>query len=233
MMLLTASYCTMACAQRMADMSTPTPLPPGSTLIIGFVGGNDRWNDEHRSVRRLVLKLRQRKNVYAESVSNHRRGVALQLIRRVLDTNHDGRLDPRERVAARIILFGQSWGGAAAISTACDLEKLGVPVLLTLQIDSVGMHNAVIPANVREAVNFYQHDRLTIRGREEIRAADPDQTKILGNFKSTYGSRQVDESNASWARRVFGRSHTKMELDPVVWNQVEDFILGAISRREP
>ena len=91
----------------------PTPIPPGSTLVIGFLGGYERWNDEHRSVRRLVLKLRARNGIFAESISNHNQKVALNLIRRALDTNRDGKLDAAERARARVILFGQSWGGAA------------------------------------------------------------------------------------------------------------------------
>ena len=94
------------------------PIPPGTTLVIGFLGGYERWNNEHRSVRRLVLKLRARSGVFAESISNHNQKVALNLIRRALDTNRDGRLDAAERARARIILFGQSWGGAAVINIA-------------------------------------------------------------------------------------------------------------------
>jgi len=130
--------------------------------------------------------------------------------------------------------LGQSWGGAAAIATARDLEALGVQVLLTVQVDSVGVRDDLIPSNVRSAVNFYQHDPFTtIHGRKKIRAADPVATKILGNFESTYTFRSIDESNASKARQVFGGSHTKMELDPLVWNRVEQYIVDAIARRLP
>jgi len=232
-MLLMVFGCTISCAQRLSDMTTPVPLPPGSTLVIGFLGGYEPWNDEHRSVRRLVLSLRQRPGVYAESISNHRRRVALSLIRRALDTNRNGRLETQEKAAARIILFGQSWGGAAAIKTARDLERLGIPVLLTVQVDSVGVSDRVIPANVHAAVNFYQHDPLTIQGRTKIQAADPARTAILGNFEESYLHRSVDESNASLPRRVFGGSHAKMELDPAVWNEVERYISDAISGRSP
>ena len=221
-------------AQRLSQLATPTPIQPGSTLVIGFLGGYDRWDDDHRSVRQLVLRLRGVSGVYAESISNHRRPVALKFILRSLDTNRNGRIDPDERAQARIILFGQSWGGAAAIATARDLDAMGIPVLLTAQIDSVGLHDDLIPANVRRAVNFYQHDPLTtIHGRREIRPADPARTAILGNFESSYISRSVDESNASKARQVFGGSHTKMELDPVIWNRVERYISDAIARRLP
>jgi surfactin synthase thioesterase subunit len=223
-----------ASAQRFSQLKTPTPLPPGSTLVIGFLGGYDRWNDEHRSVRRLVLKLREHPGVFAESISNHRQALALRLIQQAFDTNQNGRLDPDEIAGARVILFGQSWGGSAAIAVANHLQKLGIPVLLTVQVDSVGAHDDLVSSNVQSAVNFYQHDPFTtIHGRNNIRAADPLRTTILGNFRSTYVFRSVDESNASKARQVFGGSHTKMELDPLVWNRVEQYITNAIARRLP
>lgn len=231
---VTAAFlCGAMNAQTLADLRTPAPLPVGSTLVVGFLGGYERWDDAHRSIRRVVLRLRSQRDVYAESVSNHHRGVALALIERALDTNQDGRLDANEAAAARIILIGQSWGGAAAIAVARDLDRLGVPVLLTVQVDSVGVHDKVIPANVRAAVNFYQHDPLTIRGTQQIRAADPARTTILGNFRRSYVRRSVDESNASWARRVFGGSHARMELDPEVWSEVERDISDAIAGRGP
>jgi hypothetical protein len=230
-LLALALCCRLAGAQRLSDLPTPTPLPPGSTLVIGFLGFYERWDDPHRGVRQLVLRLRQRPGVYAESFSNHHRSVALSFIRQALDTNRNGRLDPEEKAQARVILFGQSWGGAAAVATAKELEQLGIPVLLTAQVDSVGTNDEIIPANVRAAVNFYQHDPLTIQGRSEIRAADPKRTAILGNFRSTYMFRSVDESNASWARRAMGGGHIKMELDPAIWARVEQFISDAITRR--
>jgi len=221
-------------AQRLSQLASPLPLPRGSTLVIGFLGGYDRWDDEHRSVRQLVLKLREKPGVYAESISNHRRSLALKLIREALDTNRDGQLDPEERAGVRVVLFGQSWGGAAAIATARDLQNAGIPVLLTVQVDSVGIHDDIIPFNVSAAVNFSQHDPLTaIHGRKMIHAADPARTAILGNFESSYVARTVDESNASKARQVFGGSHTKMEQDPLVWNRVEHYIVDAIARRVP
>lgn len=219
-------------AQRLTQLATPTPLQPGSTLVIGFLGGYDHWDDEHRSVRQLVLKLRGRPGVYAESISNHHRSLALKLIRQALDTNHNGKLDREEKANARIILFGQSWGGGATILTAHDLQKLGVAVLLTVQVDSVGLHDNEVPSNVLAAVNFFQHDpHTTIHGQREIHAADPAKTVVLGNYQFSYIRRSVDTSNASWRRRLFGGSHTKMELDPVVWNRVEQYISDAIARR--
>jgi len=230
-MLLAVFCCRAACAQRSSDLVTPAPVPPGSTIVIGFLGFYDRWDDENRGVRKVVLSLRQRPGVYAESISNHRRSVALSLIRRALDTDGNGRLDPGEKARARIILFGQSWGGSAAVATARDLEKIGIPVLLTVQVDSVGIRDGTIPPNVRTAVNFYQHDPFTIQGRGEIHAADPRRTVILGNFRSSYLSHSVGENGSSWMRRTLGGGHIKMELDPDIWRSVQQYISDAIARR--
>jgi len=223
--------CTVLRGQQLRDLTTPTPLRAGSTLVVGFLGGYERWNDEHRSVRQLIVRLRNRPGVSAESFSNHRRSLALAFIKRELDANGNGRLDPDEKSHARLVLVGQSWGGAAVVATARDLEKIGVPVLLTVQVDSVGTHDRIVPRNVRAAVNFYQHDPLTIQGRSEIVAADPARTSILGNFERSYTSSSVDESNASWPRKTFGGGHAKMELDPAVWHKVEQYISDAIARR--
>lgn len=223
--------CPMLWAQQLSDLSAPTPIPPGSTLVIGFLGGFEHWNDNHRSVRQLTLKLRERPHVYAESFSNWHRTVALEFIRGALDTNQDGNLDPEERAHARVILFGQSLGGAAALATARDLDQLGVPVLLTVQIDSVGLHDQLVPSNVRAAANFYQHDPLTIQGRTHIQAADPSRTRILANSGSSYIFRSINSADVSWARRTLGGSHAKMELDPKIWNHVERLIVDAMPRK--
>ncbi len=216
-------------AQRLSDFTAPRPLPAGSTMVVGFLGGFEQWDDDHRGVRKVALDLRAISHVYADTASNHRRRTALAAILRALDTNGDRRIDDAERRTARVILYGQSWGGAAVVKTARDLERLGIAVLLTVQVDSVGTHDSVIPANVRAAANFYQHDLLTIQGQRVIRAADPSRTRILGNFRLTYLFQPPADSSASWARRKLGGSHAKMELDPVVWTEVEQLITDAIS----
>jgi len=218
-----------------AALAGPPPRPANRTVIIGFLGGFERWNDEHRGVRRVALDLRAREelNVVAETFGNHHRAAAMAFLQNLLDTNGDGKLEANERASARVILYGQSWGGAAAVKAARELSSWGVPVLLTVQVDSVGVSDAVIPPNVRSAANFFQHDPLTIHGRQEIRAADPARTEILGNYELTYLFRPIDASpgSASWARRNLGGGHAKMELDPAVWAQVEELILNAITRK--
>lgn len=214
--------------QSFADFKTPLPLAPGSTLVLGFLGGWERWDDPHRGVRKLAMELRGRRGVYAETVSNHRQSLALELIQAAFDWNHNGHLDPDERAGARIILYGQSLGGAAAVKVARKLQALGIPVLLTVQVDSVGHNDAVIPANVAAAANLFQHDGPPIMGRTRIRAEDPSRTRILGNFQYRYWFKNVDMSSATWARKNLGGAHARMELDPKVWAQVGRLIQQAI-----
>src|SRR5690348_10948560 len=101
-------------AQVFSDFTTPLPLKPGNTLIVGFLGGWERWDDPNRGVRELALKLREdgHPGLFVETVSNHERRLALELIRKAFDWNRNRRLDPDERAGARIILYGQSLGGS-------------------------------------------------------------------------------------------------------------------------
>ena len=219
-------------AQRLSDFSTPLPAKPGDTLVIGFLGGVEKWNDPNRGVRKVALDLRAVPGVHAETIANRHRKLALELIERALDRNGNRVLDPDERSGARIVLYGQSLGAEAAIDVARDLNRLGVKVLLTVQIDSVGLHAGTIPPNVAAAANFYQHEPFTIWGRQEIHAEDPSRTAIIGNFQFHYQGRKVDDSSASWIRRKFGGGHAKMELDPAVWEKVEGLILNAIKKHD-
>ncbi len=101
--------------------------------------------------------------VYSEVLENRRREKAHAKIIRLLDTDHDGTLSIEEKRNARIILYGHSWGASGAVALARELGREGIPVLLTVQVDSVskpGQNDKVIPANVAEAANFYQPNGL-------------------------------------------------------------------------
>ncbi len=230
--LLLAPFALPLSAQRIQDFTTPTPLPPGSTMVIGFLGGVEQWNGEAHRVRRLALDLRGRQipGVYVETVENHHRDRALELIKRVLDQNRDGRLDESERNSVRIILYGHSMGGAAVVKSARELEKMGVPVALTVQIDSVGFDDAVIPPNVARAANLYQHEGKLIHGRSQIRAEDPQKTEILANLQYTYRGKHVDTSDLPLYHKVVPTVHMKMERDPEVWERVESYIFEELHR---
>ena len=225
-LLADAAY-VVARGQQYSEVATQTPLPPGDTLVIGFLGGRDSWDDDRRSVRKLALKLRELKlpGVHVETFENTKRDLALRLVREAFDRNRNGQLDEDERSSARLLIYGQSFGGAAVVKFARQLERLGVPVQLTVQIDSVGRGDGLIPANVRRAANLYQDDGWIIRGEQPIRAADPERTEILGNFEFDYQGDKIDISHVPFWKKAFRSDHTRMEHDPAVWNRVEQLLL--------
>ena len=230
--LVLSSY-GIAHGQRYQDFTTPTPLKEGDFLIVGFLGGRESWDNHKRGVRKLALKLRAANlpGVHVETVENKKRRLALELIRNAFDRDRDGRLDERERASARVIVYGQSFGGAAVVKLARQLKEMGVPVLLTVQVDSVGRGDKVIPPNVRRAANLFQRDGLVIKGEREIRPEEPGKTAIIGNFKFDYGGRKIDLSEVSWPERLFLAAHTKMDHDPEVWALVERIILDVIATK--
>ena len=228
--LAISTLATPAYAQKYEDFATKRPVARGSYLVIGVLGGIESWSSPRRPVNVMAADLRARNlpNVNVETVEHRHSGLALRLIVDALDQNRDGKVDGDERTSAHIVLYGHSMGGASVVKLARKLQKLGVPVQLTVQIDSIGTGDRDIPANVLHAANFYQRNALLLNGVKEIRANDPKSTTILGNFKYDYRERKVDLSKVSPVERVAGGSHTKMEFDPEVWSSVEKLILDEI-----
>ena len=164
--------------------------------------------------------------VYVEVLENRRREKAHAEIVRLVDIDRDGTLSAEEKQNARIILYGHSWGASAAVTLARELGREGIPVLLTVQVDSVakrGENDRVIPANVAEAANFYQPNGF-VHGQPRIRAADPARTHIIGNFRFDYKTTPIDCKQYPWYDRLFMKSHIEIECDPKVWTQVESLI---------
>ncbi len=209
-----------------ASGAEPLPMPP--VIVIGFVGGFVKHDNTVHSEVQLAARLREDYplGVQVEVFENHRREKAHQQILRLLDTDKDGSLSPEEKQQARVIIYGHSWGGSETVTLARELEKEGIPVLLTIQVDSISKGNQddmVIPANVAQAANFYQANGL-LRGRPQILAADAGHTEIIGNFRFDYKTHPVSCPLYPWFGRVFMKSHIEIECDPSVWNQVESLI---------
>ena len=221
---------TIVHAQRYESFTTPTPLPPGSFLVIGFLGGFEPWNGDQFPVRKMALELRSMNlpNVYVETVENRHRKVALKLIRNAMSLDARKKKGAKAPAPVSLILYGHSLGGSAVVKVALDLKKLGIPVRMNIQIYSVGRGDSMIPPNVARAVNFYQRNGPWIRGEPEIRAEDPQKTAILGNFKYDYKDKEIDDSALPWVARAVGGAHAKMECDPAVWSLVREFILHEI-----
>lgn len=233
-LLMVAATCRAAPGGRFErkDWSAPVPLPRGAMLVIGFLGGWERWDDGRRGVRRLALRLREAapRGLFVETASNHDRRLVRRILLDSLDRDRDGRLNQEETESVALVFYGQSFGGAASVYLARDLARRGVPVRLTVQVDSVGRRDHLIHPNVARALNLYQRDPMPIRGEPRIRAADPSRTQILGNLPFTYLFREVDMIGYPAITRRIGLSHWKMDNDPAVWAIVETAIRAEILR---
>ena len=228
-LLITVSVLGLASVGTPAAADSSSAPVASPVIVIGFVGGYVHGDNMIHSEVQLAAKLRALypEGVYAESLANHDAKSAYPEIVRLLDVNRDGALTPAEKRGARIILYGHSWGASEAVTLARRLQKSGIPVLLTIQVDSVKKRNqddALIPGNVAQAANFYQPHGL-LHGVRRIRAADPERTKILGNFRFDYSKAPVNcDGQYPWWDRFIAKAHTEIECDPSVWNQVEDLI---------
>jgi hypothetical protein len=211
-----------------SELSDPVRPPRSPAIVIGFVGGFVHHDDAIHSTVILARNLQRDypAGVHVETFENRRWEDAHNLVLRVLASGHQAHPTAEEKRAARIILYGHSWGASAAVSLARALQSDGVPVVLTVQVDSVakgGQDDALIPANVEYAANFYQ-DKGFLRGQPKIQAADPQHTQILGNFRFDYSGKPISCPQYPWVARTFMRSHIEIECDPAVWHRVEDLI---------
>jgi hypothetical protein len=221
-----------------AASSKPRATPAGvsstsTVIVIGFVGGFVHHDDRVHTEVQLIQRLREGydSSAYVEMFENHRGKDAHRAVLRLLDANSDGKLSSEEKQNARIIIFGHSWGASETVELARQLEKDGIPVVLTIQVDSVskiGENDAIIPANVALAANFYQLDGM-LHGQPQIRAANPARTHILGNFRSDYKTKPFSCGQYPWWDRIFMKPHIQIECDPAVWSQVESLIRSNLS----
>lgn len=205
------------------------PPTPVSYIVIGFAGGFVRHDNLHHGPVKLAQSIQQDvpKGTYIRVFENRHRKTAYKTILSLLDRDHDGILTAEEKAQARIILFGHSWGASAVVMLARELDRVGIPVVLTVQVDSVAklwQQDSVIPDNVADAVNFYQPHGL-IHGRQVIRAADDSKTRILGNYRFDYRQTPVQCRVRPWFERTFTPSHMQSQCDPHLWGEVESLLL--------
>lgn len=217
-----------------ADEAAKGDDPSPKIIVIGFVGGHVHGDDAAHSGVQLAARIRKDypSGAYINTFANRQGEDAHQAVLHALDANHDGQLSAAEKHNARIVIYGHSWGASETVALADALNRDGIPVLLTIQVDSVvkrGENDAVIPPNVAQAVNYYQTDGL-LHGRSTIRAADPARTHVIGNFRFTYGSKPIAcEAAYPWWDRLAMQQHIEIECDPKVWHEMEQLIRSTLS----
>ena len=185
--------------------------PKSKAIVIGFVGGVLKHDDRRHN--EVLLAERPQRDFPAATVrvfENATRRAAHTLILKELGD---------DQAPPRIVLYGHSWGGPEAVALARQLESEGIPVLLTVQVDSLqkpGQNDGSIPGNVRETVNFYQTGGW-LRGRRRIVPEDEGHTTILGNIRLAYKKRPAGCAVYPWYEMAaFARAHSEIECDPAV-----------------
>lgn len=216
--------------QAFEDFVTPMPVKRGDVLLIGVVGGWERWDHPERCVRRTALRIQDRKlaRVHIETVENHKLELAEMLVRRAFDADRNGSLEPEEASAARVVVFGQSLGGRAVLRLCRTLHLWGVPVELALLVDAFGKDGYTVPPNVRTAANFFQRDHIVVKGASLLHPADPAATRILVNRKLSYKGRYIPMPDRTWTQRTFMGSHIKLEYDEPLWAEIEALLVKAL-----
>jgi pimeloyl-ACP methyl ester carboxylesterase len=212
-------------------LAKATHLP---LIVIGFAGGFVRsTNLVHGEVAVAhYLAKKYGDTIHSEIFENHHGDDAYKEILHIIATQHDPTptvITAADKQAARIILYGHSWGASEAVAVARQLQRDHIPVLLLIQVDGVpkfsstDRDDSIIPANVAQAINFYQTEGL-LHGRPAIHAADPAATQIIDNIRLTYKDNDVDTAAYPWIARTFTRRHLEIENDPRVWSRVESMI---------
>jgi pimeloyl-ACP methyl ester carboxylesterase len=232
-LVLTILSTTFSSARTVNAAVTKSDPAAPTAIVIGFVGGFVHSNNPHHGPVQLAQRIRESvpPSTYVQVFENRRRRQAHDLILRLLDSNRDGTLSADEKSRARIIIFGHSWGASAAVLLARDLRAQQVPVLLTVQVDSVAkpwQDDSVIPDNVVESVNFYQTAGI-LHGRRQITAADPAKTRVLGNYQIDYKKNPIQCPEASWMDRFFTPGHMQSECDHQLWSRIQAMVEQRIS----
>ncbi len=198
-----------------------------NVIIIGFVGGFVSPDDTKHPEVQFAAYLRDRyPSIHVDVFGNHHGRKALNQVVRLLDTDHDGALTSIEKERATIIIYGHSWGASEGVALARELGKMGIPVALTIQVDTItkpGHKATAISPNVASAINFYQTGG-PLHGRQEIVAADPEHTEIIGNIRMTYEDRPINCDNYSWYARTLNKPHHEIENDLRIWDEAASLI---------
>ena len=217
-------------AQHRDDFSTPTPLPSGTTLIVGLLGRSEKSQDENRPAVQLAGRLRALAlpGVYVEVAAHSRRGEVLKFIEAATGRDSKGRCTSEGCRSVRLILFGRDAGAPELVKLARELKQLEVPVALAVMVDSPGAKDVAIPPNVAKAANLYQNQGPSLRAPIRIQAEDPAKTRILANQRFTVGGKWVEISDATLSQPSGPAPGSDMDSDPQVWNRVEDYILAEL-----
>jgi hypothetical protein len=121
---------------------------PCKTIVVGFVGGISSPNDPKQGVVQIGERLRKldRPDLQVKVYSHWHWKRAYRWIYQSIDSSRDNKLSKEEISSApKVVIYGHSLGGWTLIKLSRSLERQGISVELTVQIDSIGIGDEVIP----------------------------------------------------------------------------------------
>ena len=153
-------------------------------IVVGYVGGLDFPENPYSGIVQIRERLKKSESngVCVETFSAYTWWHGYDWLMRRLKESEGEVPQAREGETPRIIIYGHSLGGWATLSLSRRLAAQRIPVELTVQVDSVGLTDATVPSNVKEAANYYRQAVLPPYGRHKISAKDSSATEILGNY---------------------------------------------------
>jgi len=153
-------------------------------VYLGIVGGTEPSNNSHSGVVQIrdVLRGPTFPDVCAKSFSPYFWTSGFHWVLTHFPS-HPGPLTKDElEKTPKIILVGHSLGGWAVLSVARNLNRKGIPVELSVQIDSVGITDHTVPRNVKAAAIFHANDAMFLLTTKTIKLEDPSRSKLDENI---------------------------------------------------
>jgi hypothetical protein len=153
-------------------------------IVVGYVGGLDFPANPYSGIVQIGERLKnmKRDGLCVETFSAYTWSRGYDWLVKRLQESSEAPPDSDAAKMPKIIIYGHSLGGWATVSLSRRLAVKNIPVELTVQVDSVGLTDGIVPSNVKEAANYYRQAVLPPYGRHKISAKDSGATEILGNF---------------------------------------------------
>ncbi len=127
-------------------------------------------------------------------------------VRQQFGAHDDAELTPEAiRNGPKVVIYGHSFGGWATVSLARRLERAGIPIEMTVQVDSIGLTDGTVPPNVRESANFYERNTPILHARGTICSQDPSRTRILENVRLPHGNHYTVSRNLQISDLIVGK----------------------------
>jgi len=156
-----------------------------NVLYLGIVGGLETPTNRRSGVVQIrdALLTPAYTDVCARTFSPYHWTAARNWILSYFPQHPGAMTEVELEKAPKVVLVGHSLGGWAVLSVARDLDRKGIPVELTIQVDSVGFTDHTVPKNVKEAAIFHARDILMFLTTKKISAQDASQTKLVADLR--------------------------------------------------